>query len=126
MGEPVSRLPGGREEEEAYEGRTLASLHIPGAALGGRGREGSRGAAWAGGRGLRGEGAPCTPSHARPAAGLEQAHPSAEPAQPSAPGPRPLLPPPGASTLYALLGILLLAAGLLAVIMPYKARLAWP
>ena len=30
--------------------------------------------------------------------------------------------PAGASTLYALLGILLLAAGLLAVIMPYKVR----
>lgn len=30
------------------------------------------------------------------------------------------IPPAGASTLYSLLGILLLAAGLLAVIMPYK------
>ncbi len=34
--------------------------------------------------------------------------------------------PAGASTLYALLGILLLAAGLLAVIMPYKVRPADP
>lgn len=76
------------------------------------GREGVAGAArdvWQ--RGERG-GAPCTScSVAWPPTAAAAAHPT------------PLLHPlpPGASTLYALLGILLLAAGLLAVIMPYKA-----
>lgn len=37
-GEPISRLPGAQEGEEAYEGRTVAGLHIPGRWVGSSGR----------------------------------------------------------------------------------------
>lgn len=104
------RLPGA-PDEEAYEGRALAlGMHIPGGA-GGRVGWLKFELRWLEGGVLRR--ARCAPVDARRQLSLS-------------PPSFPFF--PGASTLYAVLGLLQLAAALLAIIAPYKVgggRRAW-